>query len=142
MQIRVNSIDELKAAAQKMIQFADDQNLWVLNGEMGAGKTTLSKAICAEMGVLDTVHSPTFSIVNEYLTLNDEVIYHFDFYRLEHPEEALAIGVEEYFDSGNLCLIEWPQRIGNLMPEEYLAIDIKVFENEQREFTLTHHGKR
>ena len=87
------------------------------------------------------MQSPTFSIVNEYLTLSGDSIYHFDFYRLEHPEEALAIGVEEYFDSGNLCLIEWPQKIGNLLPERHLAIRIEDLGNEQREFTLTHNGR-
>lgn len=142
MVIEVNGLDELKAAAQRIIDFAGEEKIWVLNGSMGAGKTTLSKAICAELGVMDTVQSPTFSIVNEYLTWNDEVIYHFDFYRLEHPEEALAIGVEEYFDSENLCLIEWPQKIGNLLPEKHLAIDIKDMGDKLRELTLTHHGER
>ena len=136
----MNGLDELKGAAQQIIGFAGEEKIWVLNGEMGAGKTTLSKAICAELGVMDTVQSPTFSIVNEYLTWNDEVIYHFDFYRLEHPEEALAIGVEEYFDSGNLCLIEWPQKIGNLLPEKHLAIEIKDKGDKQRELTLKHNG--
>lgn len=142
MVIEVNGLNELKAAAQRIIDFAGEEKIWVLNGSMGAGKTTLSKAICAELGVMDTVQSPTFSIVNEYLTWNDEVIYHFDFYRLEHPEEALAIGVEEYFDSENLCLIEWPQKIGNLLPEKHLAIDIKDMGDKLRELTLTHHGER
>jgi len=140
MVIEVNGLHELKAAARKIVDFAGDEKIWVLHGKMGAGKTTLSKALCAEMEVMDTVQSPTFSIVNEYLTLNDEVIYHFDFYRLEHPEEALAIGVEEYFDSGNVCLIEWPQKIGNLLPEKNLSIEIRVFENEIRELTLKHNG--
>ena len=140
MVIEVNGLSELKAAARQIIDFAGDENIWVLNGEMGAGKTTLSKAICAELGVMDTVQSPTFSIVNEYLTTSDELIYHFDFYRLEHPEEALAIGVEEYFDSGNVCLIEWPQKIGSLLPETLLSIEIRVLENENRVLTLKRNG--
>lgn len=140
MVIEVNGLSELKAAARQVINFAGDENIWVLNGEMGAGKTTFSKALCAEMGVMDTVQSPTFSIVNEYLTTSDELIYHFDFYRLEHPEEALAIGVEEYFDSGNVCLIEWPQKIGSLLPETHLSIEIRVLENENRVLTLKRNG--
>ena len=142
MVVEVNGLGDLKSAAQKIIQFAGDEKIWVLNGSMGAGKTTLSKTICAELEVLDTVQSPTFSIVNEYLSAKDEVIYHFDFYRLEHPEEALNIGVEEYFDSGNLCLIEWPQKIGNLLPEKYLAINIEDLGENKRELTLTHHDER
>ena len=141
MKLKANSVGDLPELASKMVEWAGGEKIWVLNGEMGAGKTTLSKAIGQVLGVIDTVQSPTFSIVNEYLTLSGDSIYHFDFYRLEHPEEALAIGVEEYFDSGNLCLIEWPQKIGNLMPERHLAIRIEDLGNEQREFTLTHNGR-
>ncbi|MEC7753215.1 MAG: tRNA (adenosine(37)-N6)-threonylcarbamoyltransferase complex ATPase subunit type 1 TsaE [Bacteroidota bacterium] len=141
MKLKANSVGDLPELASKMVEWAGGEKIWVLNGEMGAGKTTLSKAIGQILGVIDTVQSPTFSIVNEYLTLSGDSIYHFDFYRLEHPEEALAIGVEEYFDSGNLCLIEWPQKIGNLLPERHLAIRIEDLGNEQREFTLTHNGR-
>ncbi|WP_286745640.1 MULTISPECIES: tRNA (adenosine(37)-N6)-threonylcarbamoyltransferase complex ATPase subunit type 1 TsaE [unclassified Roseivirga] len=141
MKLKANSVGDLPELASKMVEWAGGEKIWVLNGEMGAGKTTLSKAIGQVLGVIDTVQSPTFSIVNEYLTLSGDSIYHFDFYRLEHPEEALAIGVEEYFDSGNLCLIEWPQKIGNLLPERHLAIRIEDLGNEQREFTLTHNGR-
>ena len=141
MKLKANSVGDLPELASKMVEWAGGEKIWVLNGEMGAGKTTLSKAIGQVLGVIDTVQSPTFSIVNEYLTLSGDSIYHFDFYRLEHPEEALAIGVEEYFDSGNLCLIEWPQKIGNLVPERHLAIRIEDLGNEQREFTLTHNGR-
>ncbi|WP_305982721.1 tRNA (adenosine(37)-N6)-threonylcarbamoyltransferase complex ATPase subunit type 1 TsaE [Roseivirga thermotolerans] len=141
MKLKANSVGDLPELASKMVEWAGGEKIWVLNGEMGAGKTTLSKAIGEVLGVIDTVQSPTFSIVNEYLTLSGDSIYHFDFYRLEHPEEALAIGVEEYFDSGNLCLIEWPQKIGNLLPERHLAIRIEDLGNEQREFTLTHNGR-
>ncbi|GHE59393.1 tRNA (adenosine(37)-N6)-threonylcarbamoyltransferase complex ATPase subunit type 1 TsaE [Roseivirga thermotolerans] len=141
MKLKANSVGDLPELASKMVEWAGGEKIWVLNGEMGAGKTTLSKAIGQVLGVIDTVQSPTFSIVNEYLTLSGDSIYHFDFYRLKHPEEALAIGVEEYFDSGNLCLIEWPQKIGNLLPERHLAIRIEDLGNEQREFTLTHNGR-
>ncbi len=140
MKIEIEHIEELPKVADQVIAFAGDQKIWLLNGQMGAGKTTLSKSICRAMEVLDTVQSPTFSIVNEYLSAQGETIYHFDFYRLEHPEEALSIGVEEYFYSGNLCLIEWAEKIGNLLPEQYLAIDIVDLGDQKRHYTLTHHG--
>jgi tRNA threonylcarbamoyladenosine biosynthesis protein TsaE len=92
---------------------------------MGAGKTTLTKAICEVLGVLHTVNSPTFALVNEYETMQNEVIYHFDFYRIKNTLEALEIGVYEYLDSGNLCLIEWSSKISSLLPSHYLQIDIE-----------------
>ena len=108
-------------------------------GRMGAGKTTFSKSLCAELGVMDMVQSPTFSLVNEYETEKGETIYHFDFYRVTQAEEALNIGVEEYFYSGNLCLIEWPENISELIPEEYLKIEIEVQGDESRMIKLTKH---
>ena len=98
-------LEEISKAAREVISVCGDETIWLFEGVMGAGKTTLIKAICQELGVLNTVQSPTFSIVNEYLTNNGETIYHFDCYRLKNPTEAYDIGVEEYLDSGNLCLI-------------------------------------
>jgi len=94
-------------------------------GEMGAGKTTLIRFICAELGVQDEVSSPTFSLVNEYLTARKETIYHFDLYRLNTPEEALGFGIEEYLDSGKLCLIEWPGNLGEYLPSDASRIKIE-----------------
>lgn len=105
-------------------------------GEMGAGKTTFIKAFCAALGVEDTVSSPTFSIVNEY-HYPDGVIYHFDCYRLKNQTEALDLGVEEYLYSGEYCLIEWPEKIPDLLPENYLQINIEVQPDQQRKLTIT-----
>ena len=109
-------------------------------GEMGAGKTTLSKALGKALKVVDEVQSPTFSIVNEYMTDTGETVYHFDFYRLESEEEAEAIGVEEYFYSGNYCLLEWPQKVASLLPEEFLRIDIEDTLKGNRNFKITKYG--
>jgi tRNA threonylcarbamoyladenosine biosynthesis protein TsaE len=110
-----------------------------LIGRMGAGKTTLSKALCSSLKVIDIVQSPTFSLVNEYETESGKTVYHFDFYRITKAEEALNIGIEEYFYSGNQCLIEWPENISELIPDEYLKIEIEVEQNESRTIKLTKH---
>jgi tRNA threonylcarbamoyladenosine biosynthesis protein TsaE len=95
------------------------------DGEMGSGKTTLIKAVCECMGCVDGVNSPTFSIINEYFTNNGVTVYHFDFYRLKSLREALDLGVEEYFYSGNFCFIEWPQLVESLLPENHIHIHIE-----------------
>ena len=107
---------------------------------MGVGKTTIIKVICKELGIIDEVQSPTFSIVNEYLTDKDEKVYHFDFYRIENIEEVYDIGIEEYFDSGNICLIEWPENIESILPEQFVRIDILENEDRTRSFKLSKHG--
>ena len=132
--------EQLEEAAKAIIEAGKDTDAWLFIGEMGAGKTTLIKAICEVKGVLDEVNSPTFSIVNEYLTADDETLYHFDFYRLEREEEALDIGIEEYFYSGNVCLIEWPERVEGLLPDTFLRIDITENTDHTRTIKLTMHG--
>lgn len=134
------SLDDLSSVAQQLIAFGNKTKIWLFIGEMGAGKTTLIKQICQELKVLDQVSSPTFSIVNEYLTQSDEMVYHFDFYRLEDIEEAVNIGAEDYFFSGHLCLIEWPQIIANLLPEQYMTIEIEELLTGERKIILKHHG--
>ena len=99
---------------------------------MGAGKTTFTTALCRRLGVGDAVCSPTFTIVNEYLTASGEPVYHFDFYRINSPSEAMDIGFYDYVDSGNLCLIEWPENIESLLPEETLAVGISVRDDGAR----------
>jgi tRNA threonylcarbamoyladenosine biosynthesis protein TsaE len=105
---------------------ADGCSVWLFYGEMGAGKTTLIKAICTALGVHTSMTSPTFSIVNEYNDNSGRVFYHFDFYRLKNEEEAYDIGVEEYLDSGNLCFVEWPERIPSLLPSSRFEIYIEI----------------
>lgn len=141
MQLIVDSENELDKAAKAIIQYSNGQYIWVFYGEMGAGKTTLIKAIANEFGIEDNVHSPTFSLVNEYRNLQDEVFYHFDFYRIKNEIEAMDIGIEEYFDSGDICFIEWPQKIPSLLPEKYLKIDIKITSPATRELNLSQHGR-
>jgi tRNA threonylcarbamoyladenosine biosynthesis protein TsaE len=99
---------------------------------MGAGKTTFIKAICEELGVEDTVNSPTFAIVNEYTAGNGDPVYHFDFYRIKKLEEVYDMGYEEYFDSGNICLIEWPELIDELLPDDVVKVNITVNDDDTR----------
>ena len=138
--IRANGPDDLGAAIKAILEVGQQADIWLFIGQMGAGKTTLIKAICEELQVLDEVSSPTFSIVNEYLTADDKTLYHFDFYRLEEEEEAYNIGVEEYFYSGNICMIEWPERVEGLLPDEFLRIDISENADQSRTIKLTMHG--
>ncbi|MEO9485331.1 MAG: tRNA (adenosine(37)-N6)-threonylcarbamoyltransferase complex ATPase subunit type 1 TsaE [Ekhidna sp.] len=131
--------EELQEVARKLISNFGRINVWCFDAEMGAGKTTLTKKICKELGVEDEMSSPTFSIVNEYQTRDGKDIYHFDFYRLKDIEEAIDIGVEDYLFSGNRCLLEWPAIIEPLLPDEYLQISIKLVGDYTR--SLTAHPK-
>lgn len=122
-------IANIPAVSAQIIDLAKDYKIWTFNGEIGAGKTTLIKSICKNLGVIDDVSSPTFSLVNEYKTKNGEIIYHFDFYRIKSINEAYDIGIEEYFESGNICLIEWPNMINEILLNEKtfdLLISINV----------------
>jgi len=141
VQLIVDSEKELNKAAKKIISYSEEQKIWLFYGEMGAGKTTLIKAIADRLAIEDNVHSPTFSIVNEYANLRDEVFYHFDFYRIKNEAEAMDIGIEEYFDSDKLCFIEWPQKILSLLPEKFLKIEINMTTQTGREINISHHGR-
>lgn len=109
-----------------------DYKIWIFDGEMGAGKTTLIKSICKNLGVIDEVSSPTFSIVNEYKTVNGKTVYHFDFYRIKSIEEVYDMGVEDYFNSGNLCLVEWPEKIKEILENEIVFQIFINLKNSQR----------
>ncbi|WP_235941807.1 tRNA (adenosine(37)-N6)-threonylcarbamoyltransferase complex ATPase subunit type 1 TsaE [Cyclobacterium roseum] len=118
-------LDEISNSAELILDLCSDYTVWVFKGEMGAGKTTLIKEICNLLAVVDPVSSPTFSLVNEYETKNGEIIYHFDFYRIEDPMEAVEIGVEEYFYSGNYCFVEWAEKIPGFLPDTFALIEIE-----------------
>ena len=119
-------VEELEAKAEELVAAAQGIKIWLFSGEMGAGKTTFIKAICKKLGVTEPMHSPTFSIVNEYKTSAGDSIYHFDFYRLKSEEEAFDIGVEEYFESGKYCFVEWPEKFASLIPAPNFMVHIKV----------------
>jgi tRNA threonylcarbamoyladenosine biosynthesis protein TsaE len=125
------TLSEINTAAQWLITHGRGCELWLFEGAMGAGKTTLIRAVCELLGVRDAVQSPTFSIVNEYVT-SQKTIYHFDCYRLKDEVEALDIGLEEYLDSGNLCMIEWPNKIAGLLPPHTILFKIETLEGNQR----------
>ena len=125
------SIDQLAEVAQQIL----DQNpnkVILFNGDMGVGKTTLIKQLCKTLGVNDSTSSPTFSLVNEYQTDNNQTVYHFDFYRLNKETEALDMGVDDYLYSGNWCFIEWSEKIENLIPLEHTIITIELLPNGER----------
>ena len=129
------SLQDLSAIAKEIIASANYKTL-LFYGQMGVGKTTLIKEICKELGVLDNISSPTFSLVNEYVTTTNKTIYHFDFYRIEEEEEAYDMGIEDYFESNNWCLIEWPQNVENLLPLNSVEIHLSILENDQRNIQL------
>jgi tRNA threonylcarbamoyladenosine biosynthesis protein TsaE len=134
------NISRLPEIANQIIGMADKNKVWIFEGELGAGKTTLIKELCEQLKVVDNVNSPTFSIVNEYETTKGEAIYHFDFYRIRSEAEAADIGVDEYFYSGNYCFIEWPSKIPSLLPEEYLKITLILVSGNQRKILLETYG--
>ena len=141
MKLIVDSEKELDKTAREIINYSGEEKIWIFYGEMGAGKTTLIKAITDQLDIVDNVHSPTFSIVNEYRNHRDDIFYHFDFYRIKNETEAMDIGIDEYFESGDLCFIEWPQKIPSLLPQNYVKIDIKMTSNTSREINISHHGR-
>ncbi len=124
MEIKIQNLDTIREAAREFIRHIGESRVFAFYGKMGAGKTTFVKAICEELGCTDVVTSPTFAIVNEYTTPST-VVYHFDFYRIKRLEEVYDMGYEEYFYSGALCLIEWPELIEDVLPEDAVHINIE-----------------
>jgi len=128
-------LEEINDIAKKIIN-DNPEKVILFNGEMGAGKTTLIKTLCKTLGVQDATSSPTFSLVNEYQTVNNQLVYHFDVYRLKSQTEALDMGIDEYLYSGNWCFIEWAEKIPDLLPENYSVITITVLEDGRRSLEL------
>jgi tRNA threonylcarbamoyladenosine biosynthesis protein TsaE len=137
MTTRFQQLDELDTVSHQLLAEGRVRSVWLFDGDMGAGKTTLIKALCRALGVISMVQSPTFSIVNEYTTHEGHSVYHFDCYRLRNEAEALDIGIEEYFDSGDYCFIEWPERIEALWPSNYYRVQLSVNPDGSRTVTAT-----
>ncbi|MEN2416091.1 tRNA (adenosine(37)-N6)-threonylcarbamoyltransferase complex ATPase subunit type 1 TsaE [Flavobacterium mesophilum] len=131
----VFSLDQIQEVAEQIIA-SNPKKIILFNGEMGVGKTTLIKQLCKTLGVEDATSSPTFSLVNEYQTSNNQTVYHFDFYRLNKETEALDMGVDDYLYSGSWCFIEWSEKIANLLPEEYSTINIELLADGKRKLEL------
>ena len=129
------SLSDLPEIAKKIIASTNHKTL-LFYGEMGVGKTTLIKAICKALKVNDTISSPTFSLVNEYHTIHSEKVFHFDFYRITEENEALDMGVEDYFYNNNWCLLEWPENIENLLPLKAVKIQLSILKNGKRNIQI------
>lgn len=130
--ITIKSLEEYPAAAREFIRFMDKGRLFAFYGKMGSGKTTLIKSICEELGVTDTINSPTFAIVNEYEDRDGNTIFHFDFYRIKSIAEVYNMGYEEYLYSNAYCLMEWPELVEELLPEECIRVEIEENEDSTR----------
>lgn len=135
-EIVIESLEELKDVAGEVINSLNGRNIVAFCAPMGAGKTTLISAIMEYLGSQDCVTSPTFALVNQYATSAGESVYHFDFYRINRIEEVFDMGYEEYFYSGDLCLIEWPELIESLLPEEAMKVQIEILSPTKRRFTI------
>ncbi len=136
IEITFKGLDEIEQAAQKFIQEIKSKKLIAFYGEMGVGKTTFIKQLCKILNVVDTVASPTFSIINEYHTSENDKVYHFDFYRIEDIDEVYNLGYEDYFYSENYCFLEWPELVEELLPDSILRVKINILEDQSRSITF------
>ena len=136
IKVEIKSLDTINESVNQFIDAIGDRKIIAFHGEMGVGKTTFIKALCKKLGVESTITSPTFSIVNEYSTLNNGLIYHFDMYRIEEESEALDFGIEDYFYSGEYVFIEWPERVQTILPDNTVMVTIIEKSNKKREIIL------
>ena len=137
MKILIKDKRHLSAAAKQLLKYSGDKKIFAFYGSMGAGKTTIIKAICENLGAVDIVSSPTFTLVNEYRTSTGETLFHIDLYRIKKQEEVYDFGIEEYLTGESYCFMEWPELIEELLPPETLIIRISVDNNEQRILSLS-----
>lgn len=132
MQLRIHNLANIEETARKFLEINSGRKIFAFYGEMGAGKTTFIKSICACLKSTDVVTSPTFTLVNEYITEDGDSLYHFDFYRIKKLEEAYDFGFEEYLDSGKFCFIEWPEKVESLLPPSICTVRMKVNSDSSR----------
>jgi tRNA threonylcarbamoyladenosine biosynthesis protein TsaE len=138
MELLIKNKQHLSAAAAKLLKYAGDKKIFAFYGSMGAGKTTIIKAICEVLGVTDIVTSPTFTLVNEYMTNKGEAVYHIDFYRIRKQEEVYDFGIEEYLTGDSYCFMEWPELIEEILPQGMVCVRITVADNEQRNLSISY----
>ncbi len=139
MEITVSLLSDLPLVARQLVAFAGNEKIFIFEGDMGAGKTTFIKEFCRMLGVQDVVSSPTYSIVNEYVGEKGSV-YHFDFYRIKHIQEAFDLGYEEYFYGDGICLIEWPEKVAELLPDHFVKVKINILDDNKRLFNFLRHN--
>lgn len=132
----IDSLEQIDEVAKAFLAQYTNERVIAFYGEMGVGKTTFIKALCKALQVNDTVNSPSFAIVNEYHNIDDDIVYHFDFYRLKEEEEAYDMGYEDYLYSGNYCMIEWPEKIASLLPDGRLDLQITEASDGRRKLTV------
>ena len=137
MEILIRNKKGIASAAKRMIEEAKGRRIFAFYGAMGAGKTTLIKAICKYLGATDLVSSPTFTLVNEYKTCKGESLYHIDFYRIKKHDEVFDFGIEEYLTAGNYCFMEWPELVEDILPAEIVRVRITVGKNDERTVLLS-----
>ena len=137
MKILIKDKRHLNTAAKQLLEQSGENKIFAFYGSMGAGKTTIIKAICQTLGAVDIVSSPTFTLVNEYKTTSGESLYHIDFYRIRKQEEVYDFGIEEYLTGDSYCFMEWPELIEEILPEETIRVRISVDENEQRILSIS-----
>ena len=130
--IRIPDLSSIDDAARELIETFPDSRVFAFYGEIGSGKTTIIKALCRVLQVTDVTSSPSFGLIYEYKTSGSDSVYHFDFYRIEHLEEAYDIGYEEYLDSGEYCFIEWPEKVASLLPSETIKVFLNIVGNNER----------
>lgn len=136
MKIKIEDIEGLPEAAARFAEAMGSSRYFAFHAPMGAGKTTFISALCRRLGAVDEVSSPTFSIVNEYAVDGALPVYHFDFYRIETPEEAMDMGLPDYWDSGSVCLMEWPENVADFLPDDTVDVEIAVLPDGSREITM------